>query len=155
MISRNRPLILIQGIDCRDWTILQDNVNYVRRKVLLNMRRAKARKILKKVVEWCLEQNRQGGCWLIENFLTSRLWLEAACHAGAYGAVSRNGQPIRKAHRFLGNCPLVLERLQHKLTQEQQQACVPLEGKDTTLSGIYPPEMVSEILKGVRDLARR
>ena len=46
------------------------------------------------------------------------------------------------------------ERLQRKLSPEQQRECVPLEGEDTTLSGIYSPEMVTEILKGVRDLAR-
>ena len=108
MIDRYRPLILIQGIDCRDWTILQDNVNYIRRQVLLNMRRAKARNVLKKVVQWSREQSRQGRFRLLEDPLTSRIWLEAdiqvlrelpdtqegVCHAGAYGAVNSRGQPI-------------------------------------------------------------
>eukprot|EP00913_Durusdinium_trenchii_P022619 g21242.t1 len=39
------------GIDCRDWSILQDNTNYIRRKILLL---AKARKLLKKVTSWRL-----------------------------------------------------------------------------------------------------
>ena len=55
-LDQLKPLILIQGIDCRDWCILQDNTNYVRRKILLLMRRAKARRLLKKVCQWWVPQ---------------------------------------------------------------------------------------------------
>ena len=95
-----KPLILIQGIDCRDWSLLQDNTNYVRRKILLMMRRAKARKLLKKVTQWCAKQAAASRLFLLENPTTSRIWQEPAmiqltkipgvtstvCHAGAYGA---------------------------------------------------------------------
>ena len=37
ILDEMRPLILIQGIDCKDWCLLQDNCNYVRRKILLLM----------------------------------------------------------------------------------------------------------------------
>lgn len=80
---------------------------------------------------------------------------EAICHAGAYGATNSRGEPIRKAHRFLGNCPPVLRRLQRRLTAEEQKQCVPLEGRDTTLSAVYPPDMVKAILLGVRELAQQ
>ena len=68
-----RPLFLVQGIDCTDWCLLQDNVNYIRRKILLLMRRAKARKLLKKIVDWCIKQSNAGRFFLIENFGWS-LW---------------------------------------------------------------------------------
>ena len=169
MIDRFKPLILIQGVDCKDWTLLQDNVNYLHRHIQLLKRRARARKILVQVAEWCVKQSQQGRYWLIENPLTSRLWQEpyilrlrdlpgteeAICHAGAYGATNSKGQPIRKAHRFLGNCAPVLQRLQRRLSPEEQRACVPLEGRDTTLSAVYPPEMVKAILLGVRELAQQ
>lgn len=73
-----RPLILIQGIDCKDWCLLQDNCNYVRRKILLLMKRAKARAMLRKTTSWCKKQALAGRLFLIENPITSRLWLEPA-----------------------------------------------------------------------------
>ena len=120
-----RPLFLVQGIDCIDWCLLQDNVNYIRRKILLLMRRAKARKLLKKIVDWCIKQSNAGRFFLIENPVTSRLWVEplilklsklpgvsfSICHSGAYGAVNSKHQMIRKTFKFLGNCPHVLARL--------------------------------------------
>ena len=159
------PFILIQGIDCKDWCLLQDNTNYVRRKILLLMRRAKARKMLKAVCKWCHKQAAAGRYFLLENPLTSRIWNEkdiqdllklpnvefAACHAGAYGATNSKGQMIKKGHRFLGNCPMVLHRLTRRLPPEQLKQCVPLEGKETTLSQVYPPRLVDQILQGVRD----
>ena len=163
-----RPIVLIQGIDCRDWCLLQDNCNYVRRKILLLMRRAKARVLLRKVAAWCRQQHQQGRCFLIENPLTSRLWQEqciqdltkldgvqsTVCHAGAYGATNSKGQMIRKAHRFMGNCEPILRRLTKKLTPHQLQSCAPLEGKETTLSQVYPKQMVTVILQGVKEEAQ-
>ena len=168
MLDSLRPLVLIQGIDCRDWSILQDNTNYIRRKILLLMRRAKARKLLKKVTSWCHKQAEAGRLFLLENPTTSRLWQEDAikkleglpnvssttCHAGAYGAVNSQGQMIRKGHRFMGNCPHVLKRLGRHLSAEEQRRCVPLQGRETTLSQHYPHQMVTEILKGVQDEVR-
>ena len=54
----------------------QDNTNYVRRKILLLMRREKARKVLRRVVRWCVKQAEEGRYFLLENPATSRLWLE-------------------------------------------------------------------------------
>ena len=110
-----RPLLLLQGIDCKDWTILQDNTNYVHRKIQLLMRRRKARKLVRKVIDWCVIQMSQGRYFLIENPATSRLWLEAdiqellqmdgvytvICHSGAYGGVNSQGQRIKKSYSLL------------------------------------------------------
>ena len=65
-IQQLLPLVLIQGIDCKDWCLLQDNVNYVTRKILLLMRRRKARKILRKAVDWCWLQIEGGRYFLLE-----------------------------------------------------------------------------------------
>lgn len=106
-----------------------------------------------------------GGIYfLIENPLTSRLWLESSvqelmklpgvyevtCHAGAYGAVNSRGEMIRKGHRWLTNSEWLANQLQAKLTPEQQKQCVPLQGKETTLSQVYRPGSVKAILLGVR-----
>ena len=76
------------------------------------------------------------------------------CHAGAYGAVNSKGQMIRKGHRWITNSSLLASRLQRRLTPDQLRQCVPLEGKETTLSQTYCPDLVKEILLGVRDTAR-
>ena len=105
---------------------------------------------------------------MLENPVTSRLWLEkdvqdlwelpgveeAICHSGAYGGVNSKGQPIRKTFRFLGNCPLVLQQLRCRLSAEELKECVPLEGKETTLSQHYPDNMVLAILKGISDTVK-
>ena len=116
------------------------------------MRRARARKLLKKICQWCRQQHQEGRLFLIENPITSRLWQEAdiqsllkldgvmttTCHSGAYGATNSRGQ------RFMGNCPHILHRLTKKLTPEQLHQCVPIEGRETRLSQVYPYEMVTE-----------
>ena len=121
--------------------------------------------MLRKTTSWCKKQALAGRLFLIENPITSRLWLEPAiqrlqqlpnvtsvtCHAGAYGATNSQGQIIRKGHRFMGNCQHVLARLQRKLSPEEQRLCVPLEGKETTRSQEYPPGMVTEILRGIQE----
>ena len=161
-ISRYRPLFLVQGIDCRDWCLLQDNTNYVRRKVELQKRRRKARKLATKWAKCQID----GRFFLIENPVTSRLWQEpdikelenmdgvmsTVCHSGAYGATNSKGEMIRKGFRFMSNCPELLNRLQRKLDPEQLQQCVPLQ---TTLSQHYPHEMVMEILAGMKEAVLR
>ena len=159
----------MQGIDCKDWCLLQDNTNYVRRKILLLMRREKARKVLRRVVRWCVKQVQEGRYFLLENPATSRLWLEplvikllrlpgvyhVVCHSGAYGGTNSKGQMIKKSFKFLGNCPHVLERLSRKLDADQLQQCVPLVGKETTLSQHYPDDMVKQILLGIKQTAEQ
>ena len=167
LIDSYKPLFLLQGLECKDWCLLQDNVNYVRRKIILLMRRARARKLLRKVVDWCCKQAKAGRYFLLENPVTSRLWLEplilrllrlpgvyaVVCHSGAYGATNSKGDMIKKGFKFLGNCPLVLDRLTRKLEPHLLRQCVPLEGKETTLSQHYPDNMIREILIGIKQTA--
>ncbi|CAJ1354878.1 unnamed protein product [Effrenium voratum] len=166
-ISRFRPLYVIMGVDCKDWCLLQDNTNYIRRKTALLARRRKARTLVKRAVDWCKQQHAAGRYFVLENPITSRLWKEKSivelsnlpgvtsttCHSGAYNARNSKGDRIRKGFRFLGNCPYVLDRLSRKLTPEELLECVPLQGRETTLSQRYPEEMVNEILTGIRETA--
>ena len=61
----------------------------------------------------------------------------------------------RKTFKFVGNCPHVLARLSRRLSTEQLQQCIKLEGKETTLSQHYPDEMVKQILLGIKQTAMK
>lgn len=169
MLTLRRPLLLLQEIDCRPWTLLQDNTNFVDRPEALEAWRNQVRPMLKKIVSWCEKQDDEGRFWLIENPQTSRLWKEPAlqrllsrptsrwvtCHAGAYGATNSKGQMIKKPHTFAGNCPLILEHLTLKLDQDQLKQCQPLAGKEATLSQEYCPGLVEAIVSGLCDTAQQ
>ena len=168
-IDRLRPLVLIQGFSCKEWTILQDNCNYIDRPEVLEQRRDDVRPLLRRVVDWCWKQILGGRYFVLENPTTSRIWQEpvmlelmkqpdvklALCHGGAYGSKNSKGDMIRKPFTFMTNCPEIYQRLQKKLSSEELRQCVPLEGKETTLSQEYPPQMVEEILRGIKQCARR
>ena len=168
MLEKHEPLFLLQGIDCRDWCLLQDNVNYIHRLIQLQVRRAKARPLVRRAAGWCVQQHEAHRFWLIENPVTSRLWKEpsiaklaqldgveeAICHSGAYGAVNSKGEMIRKTFKFLGSCPHVMAQLRRRLSAEELKLCVPLEGKEVTQSQQYPDEMVRCILRGIRKTAQ-
>lgn len=49
---------------------------------------------------------------------------------------------------------MVLQQLRRRLSPEELKECVPLEGKETTLSQHYPDEMVLAILKGISDTVK-
>ena len=169
-LEQYQPLFLMQGLDCKDWCLLQDNVNYIYRLEQLWQRRARARPLVNRAAGWCEKQSQNGRYWLIENPLTSRLWQErsiqklarlpnvdiAVCHGGAiYGMLNSKGQMVKKSFQFMGNCPQVLQRLRRKLTAEELKQCVAIEGSETTPSQVYPPDMVKEIILGVRELAKQ
>ena len=146
VLEQFKPLFLMQGPDCKDWCLLQDNVNYIHRLEQLWQSRARACPLVNHAAGWCNKQSHEGHYWLIENPLTSRLWQEksiqqlaqlpnvdtAVCHGGAYGMASSKGQMVRRSFRFMGNCPQVLQRLRQRLTAEQLKQCVPIEGSEIT-----------------------
>ena len=168
-LDQFKPLVLVQGLDCKDWCLLQDNVNYIHRLEQLWQRRARARPLVKRAAGWCAKQSRENRYWLIENPLTSRLWQEeciqqisqlpnvetAVCHGGAYGMTNSKHQLVKKSFRFMGNCEPILRRLRKKLDAEQLKQCVPIEGSETTATQVYPPEMVKAIILGARELAQQ
>ena len=168
-LDQFKPLLLVQGLDCKDWCLLQDNVNYIHRLEQLWQRRARARPLVKRAAGWCAKQSRENRYWLIENPLTSRLWQEeciqqisqlpnvetAVCHGGAYGMTNSKHQLVKKSFRFMGNCEPILRRLRKKLDAELLKQCVPIEGSETTATQVYPPEMVKAIILGARELAKQ
>ena len=169
VLKHYRPLFLIQGLRCTEWSLLQDNINYKDRpEERIHQRRELSRPMMRKVFSWCELQHAEDRFFLLENPVTSRLWLEpevqhllslpgvthVECHGGAYGQVDSEGNLIKKSFRFAGNCPGVLEKLCRKLSGEELLTCTPLEGKATSLSEEYPHKMVLEILKGIKETAR-
>ena len=168
VLKHFRPLFLIQGLRCTEWSLLQDNINYKDRPQELHQRRELSRPMMRKVVSWCELQHEESRYFLLENPLTSRVWLEPEvqhllslpgvtcvdCHGGAYGQVDSKGNLIKKSFRFAGNCPRVLNKLCRKLSADELSSCTPLEGKETKLSEEYPHKLVLEILKGIKETAR-
>ena len=168
MLIHLKPLVLVQSLHCTPWLVMQENMNYNHRPAELIARRELERPIVEKAMTWCLTQHEQGRYYLIENPETSRLWEEPSvqrmlrdthatvvtCHSGAYGATNSRGAMIKKTFKFASNHPDLVRNLQRKLSQEELQLCVPLEGKEVTLSQHYPPELVNEILRGIRQVAR-
>eukprot|EP00438_Fugacium_kawagutii_P029958 Skav226340 [mRNA] locus=scaffold3640:78828:81310:- [translate_table: standard] len=163
-----RPLCLIQGIHCTPWLIMQENMNYIDRPEVLEQIRQEERPTLAQAIKWCCDQHDDGNYYLIENPKPSRFWSKddvvnmleythgmiVTCHSGAYGATNSKGEMIKKTFQFASNDPIILEYLTKKLNPEQLAQCVPLEGKEVTLSQHYPPGLVQAILQGVKKVAR-
>ncbi|CAJ1329503.1 unnamed protein product, partial [Effrenium voratum] len=160
-------LVMIHELECKPWTLLQDNCNFVNRKEELEQWRESVRPQMNQVVKWCYLQHNEGRYYILENPQTSRLWLEAAiqklqadtgavrvtCHSGAYGARDSKGNLIRKSFSFMSNNPDLLRHLQERLPPEQLRECVKLEGAEVTKSQAYPPGLVHAILRG--DVAKQ
>ena len=126
MFKEHEPLFLLQGIDCRDWCLLQDNVNHIHRLIQLQVRRAKARPLVRRAVGWCLLQHEAGRFWLIENpvtiqfrsWLTWMAWRKLSVIQVHMELSIIKGEMIHKTFKFLGNCPHVLAELRRKLSSE-------------------------------------
>lgn len=163
-----RPLFLIQGIHCTPWLIMQENMNYNYRMKELEAIREQERPTLEQSMKWCCDQHDDGNYYLIENPEPSRIWSEESvlnmlnytnghivkCHSGAYGGKNSKGELIKKTFQFASNNLTILEFLTRKLDSDQLSQCVPLEGKEVTLSQHYPEGLVHAILKGIKKVAR-
>ena len=168
LMDRYHPLFFFAEIDCRPWVLLQDNVNFLHRPHELQSWRDSVRPMVARTASWCLKQHNAGRRFLIENPDNSRLWaeptidelrqltnaFEVKCHHGAYGATNSKGQLIRKTFRFLTNNQHMANALMRKLSPEALQQCVPLEGKEVTLSQEYSDGLVKEMLEAVRRTAQ-
>ena len=162
------PLVLLQGLHCTPWLVMQENMNYNDRPEVLERIRDEERPTVVKSMEWCRQQHDDGNYYLIENPERSRIWSEESvlemleytngqivkCHSGAYGGKNSKGQPIKKTFQFASNNPMLLEFLTKKLSAEQLALCAPLEGKEVTLSQHYPMGLVQAILKGIKKVAQ-
>eukprot|EP00435_Cladocopium_sp_Y103_P064558 s670_g26.t1 len=76
------------------------------------------------------------------------------CDSGAYGGKNSKGDMIKKTFKFASNNPKLLQYLTKVLSAEERALCVPLEGKEVTLSQHYPYDLVTAILKGIKHVAK-
>lgn len=167
MIDHLKPLVLVQSLHCTPWSLLQDNCNYTDRPDELEQRRAEERPTVKAALKRCEDQHHGGRYYLLENPERSRIWNEDAmiemlnktggvivkCDSGAYGATNSKGNMIKKGFSFASNDPRLLRYLTKVLSADERQLCVPLEGREVTLSQHYPPALV-DALRGIKDVAR-
>ncbi|CAE7469062.1 CML10, partial [Symbiodinium pilosum] len=71
------------------------------------------------------------------------------CDAGAYGAETSKGEPVVKPRRWITNSDFLADNLSRRMTAEQKQYCVTIEGNETERSGAYCDGLVDAILNGV------
>ena len=169
MLQTLRPLFLLASIHRTPRLVMQENMNYNTRPELLEQLREEERPIVEKTMDWCKRQHSEGRFYLIENPNNSRLWEEPSvvamlqetngmvttCHSGAYGATNSKGQKIKKTFKFASNNKDILYYLSEKLNAEELAQCIPLQGKEVTLSQHYPDGLVASILKGIKYVARQ
>lgn len=61
---------------------------------------------------------------------------------------------IKKSFKFASNNPKLLQFLNKILTAEERAMYVPLEGKEVTLYQHYPYDLVTAILRGIKQVAK-
>ena len=167
-IHRLKPLLVIVAWPCTEWCIFNQNMNYSGRLDELEDKREEQRPLVRLGVKICEHQRDEGRLYLGENPLRSALWKEPEvqelaehvenyspwCHAGAYGAETKDGFPVQKGHRWQTNSLLISKQLEAKLTEEQKAYTKPIEGADTKASGEYCPGLSCAILEGLQMEAR-
>ena len=166
-IKELKPLVVVIQYPCRYWSLLT-NTNYAHRPEELERLR-KSEDGMFQLMLWTIrEQTRQKRFWILENPQGSALWREprvaqeltasnataAIAESGAFGGTNTRGDPILKRYQFASNHEWLVEPLAKRLTPEERQQCVPLEGKDATASQVYPDRLAHAILQGIRRVAR-
>lgn len=166
-IQEEKPLVVVIQYPCRYWSRLI-NTNYSHRPEEFQELRAKESAMFDLMLWTIREQTRQGRYWLLENPQGSDLWKEprvaeqleafnataVIAESGAFGGTNSKGQRILKRYQFASNHEWLVEPLAKRLTPEERKQCVPLEGKETTYSQVYPERLAHAILRGVRRVVR-
>ena len=159
-VKKYKPWAIIMGLDCRLWSIFNENLNYQDRKDLLASLREDEKELVKFACELALLQHQNGRFFLIENPQRSRLWslneiMEIAelpnswlvtLDTGAFGA-KIDDQSIIKPMTFLGNIPELNHKMDRRLDAEERLQCTPIQGKMTRKSQEYPDSLVHLVLK--------
>lgn len=76
MIGSLRPLVLLPGIHCAPWLVINGNTNYSRRSEELQELRADECPNLEAAMDWCVQQHAEGRYFLFQSPVTSRIWAE-------------------------------------------------------------------------------
>ena len=123
------------------------------------------RRLIRKLLDLQLDGGR--AC-VLENPRRSRLWemdefrdlgdfpgmAECIVDSGAYGGTTVDGEPIVKPFKFLTNIPGAAARLDKRLSETQRMYTVPVQGKNTKPSQVYPQKLVEALLYLYHDYIR-
>lgn len=162
-VKKYKPWAIIMGLDCRLWSIFNENLNFSERKELLSKLRDDEKQLVRFACELALLQHQAGRFFLIENPQRSRLWTLkeilqlldlpqtwlVTLDTGAFGA-NIDGNPIIKPMNFLGNIPHLDQEMCRRLDAEERLQCTPIQGVMTKRSQEYPDDLVHLILKHLR-----
>lgn len=162
-----KPWFIIMGLDCRFWNLFNINLNYSQRLDLLKELQEDELPLVELACELAIFQHKHGRYFLIENPQRSRLWelqpildvesmplvWKTTLDTGAFGA-EVHGHRVAKPMTFLGNIPELDEVITRRLSQEERQACTPIEGKLTRPSQEYPDQLVQTILKHMKKIVQ-
>ena len=166
-IREQRPLVVVIQYPCRYWSHLT-STNYSHWPHELEQLRKDEEGMFQLMLWTIREQSRHKRYWILENPQGSALWREyrvsqklnannataVVAESGAFGGTNTRGDPILKRYQFASNHEWLVEPLAKRLTPEERQLCVPLEGRETTASQVYPDRLAHAILRGIRRVAR-
>ena len=168
ILKKFKPWLTILGIDCRLWSIFNENLNYSQALDLLANLREDEMPLVIFACEVALFQFRNGRYFLLEDPQKSRIWSlqpvqdllslpgvwSVVLDTGVWGA-EVDGQMIAKPMRFIGNMPGLEDVIYKRLTPDQKQWCQKIEGNLTKKSQEYPDALVHAILQHLRQQIQR
>ena len=160
MVKRLRPHVLHVAYPCTLYSIFNENVKYSKRMDVLHRLRQddmEMRRLIRKLLDLQLDGGR---AFVLENPRHSRLWemdefrdlgdfpgiVECIVDSGAYGGATVDGKPIIKPFKFLTNIPGAAAVISKRLSETERMYTVPVQGKNTTPSQVYPPKLVDALL---------
>jgi len=165
-LSKVKPGLVIVSPPCTLFSLLQNmNVNKHTRQYLQRLRHAKrllrfAWKVMQLVISY-------GGCFVFENPLTARTWLEneiqqlmdrdevilVAADQCRFGLRSLDGNLHKKPTGFLTNSPEIAQQLSLRCDGSHQHELIlgnNKGGNRARQAQEYPPKLVDAILRGYR-----
>ena len=168
LMKEMTPMCIAAGYTCTNWSLFNENMNFHHRLHVLEEKRDEERPRLRKLCSWMDETAERGGFYILENPQKSRLWEEECMQelinkhngfikdidGGAYGQSNQEGDPVRKTFRFVTNSKHVANLLDKRLTAEEKNMCVPIQGRETKESQVYPDSLIHAILQGIQAEAK-
>ena len=168
MVKRLRPHVLHVAYPCTLYSIFNENLNYSKRMHVLHRLRQddlEMRRLIRKLLDLQLDGER---AFVLENPRHSRLWemdefrdlgdfpgiAECIVDSGAYGGTTTDGEPVIKPFKFLTNIPGAATVLNKRLSETERMYTVPVQGKDTKPSQVYPQKLVDALLHLYHDYIR-
>ena len=164
MITREKPLVIIIGFSCTNWTSWS-RINYAHRPIELEEKRARDRKMLELMV-WSMRQQAAGGRYfLFENPPTSDVWKDEAfqsvnvipnlrwtiCDACAYGKRNIAGTlPLWERHDWMTNHWHLERAVCRRCPGHAEHAAV--AGEETKPSGEYTADLSKSIVDAIEKI---